>query len=197
MSSLPNIKSFIFPNVDFPSDLTESPSCDKSLAIKAASIPTDAAVPRPSMVPAAPDANSIPAPVQSPSKALCIANSPPAMALAIGIFFNADLPTFLPIIFGAIFSNADFADFDIIFPAPVFAIPFVTALVAIFATLPADLATFVTTFAIDFTTFPPAKPPTIDVIAEIIFLIDFGNKDNAAVAEPIPNIKSFILPKND
>ena len=102
------------------------PKTPISRAANAASIPTEAAVPKPGNVDAAPDANSNPAPDQSPLIARWAAKAPPANRPANGIFFNKDLPRAFPPIFAAslpanfnpAFSATLTPSFSIILPAP-------------------------------------------------------------------------------
>ena len=77
-----------------------------SLAARAASIPIDAAVPTPGIVPAAPLANSNPAPTKSPLRARLAANTPPATRPTPGIFLSADLKRLFPKTFAPVLAPA-------------------------------------------------------------------------------------------
>ena len=73
-----------------------------SLAINAASIPVDTAVPTPGTVDATPEATSPIAPNQSPFIALSIPKATPATAPSNGTFLMRDLPTPLPTAFAIV-----------------------------------------------------------------------------------------------
>ena len=162
-------------NVDFcVSPPSAKGSIPLSLAIKAASIPRDAAVPPPGIVLAAPDANSKPAPRKSPFAALSNARNVPIPRPTKGILLPinlaapfltpvsaASLPAVLSTVSAVSFPSAFSNNFPLIFDAALPPTP-----LASFNPLPARTLPITApprTFAIDPPTPPPPGPDPLPI----------------------------------